>query len=252
MRTFIGVVHLPPLPGSPRGGEGLQDATERALQDAVALRDGGVDGLILENFGDAPFSAGRVDAATVASMTTIALRVRDVCPDLQFGINVLRNDPIAALAIAQAVNAEFIRVNIHTGAMVTDQGLIQGDARGTLLERRRLGSQTRIASDILVKHAVPLGDPTLEDVARDTAHRGLADVLIVTGSGTGRPHDPARVARVKAAVPHLPVWVGSGITLDTASHLKADGAIVGTALHVDGDIVKPIDRARVESMREAL
>ncbi|MCA9569951.1 MAG: BtpA/SgcQ family protein [Myxococcales bacterium] len=249
--TFVGVVHLLPLPGSPRGGT-LADALQRALLDAHALREGGVDAVIVENLGDAPYTAGTVDPVTVAAMTRIAGALRDVLPDQHLGINVLRNDALAALSIAHVVDADFVRINVHTGAMVTDQGLIEGRARDTLLERQRLGARVQLVVDVLVKHAVPLGNPDLADVARDTAYRGLADVLVVTGSGTGRPHDPARVAAVKNAVPDRPVWIGSGVTPPRARSLGAEGAIVGTWLHEHSDLSRPVDVDRVRAMRAAL
>lgn len=247
---FVGVVHLPPLPGSPRGGA-LEDALARAVQDVRTLRDNGADGVIVENLGDAPFAGDTVAPATVAQLTRIALAVREQAPDLALGINVLRNDAMAALAIASVTDAEFIRVNVHTGTMVTDQGVLQGQARRTLLERNRLGAKVRIAADVLVKHAVPLGEPDLADVARDTALRGLADVLIVTGSGTGRPHDPARLRTVKDAV-DVPVWIGSGLTPDGMASFEADGAIVGSWLHQDGDLNRPLDATRVRTMADLL
>ncbi len=249
-RTFIGVIHLPPLPGSPRGGS-LDAALARALHDIDALREGGADGVILENFGDAPFAPGPVEPITVAAMARIAAALR---PRFQgmFGINVLRNDARAALAIAAATGADFIRVNIHVGAMVTDQGLIQGDARSTLLDRARFGSGVQIAADVLVKHATPLGHPSLPAIARDTAYRGLADMLIVTGSGTGQPHDPVALRAVRRAVPDRPVWVGSGVEPAVASQLDADGAIVGTYLHEDGCLSRPLDVERVRAIRRAL
>ena len=239
-------MHLPPLPGSPRGGT-LERALARAVQDARTLAENGADGVIVENLGDAPFAGDRVSPATVAQLTRIGLAVREVAPSLVLGINVLRNDALAALSIAAAVGADFIRVNVHTGTMVTDQGVLEGRARQTLLERNRLGVRVKIAADVLVKHAVPLGEPDLADVARDTALRGLADVLIVTGSGTGRPHDPARVRTVRQAVDR-PVWVGSGVSPATFASFDADGAIVGSCLHTDGDLDAPLDAARVREM----
>jgi membrane complex biogenesis BtpA family protein len=248
---FVGVVHLLPLPGSPRGGS-WHAVLDRAVTDARALRDGGADAAVVENLGDAPYTAGAVDPWTVAAMTAIAGAVRAAAPELELGINVLRNDALAALAVAAAVGARFIRVNVHTGAMVTDQGLIEGRARETLQERNRIGCDVRIVADVLVKHAVPLGQPDIADVARDTHLRGLADVLVVTGSGTGRPHDPQRVRAVRQAVPGCPVWVGSGVTPETARTLEADGAIVGTWLHHDGALDQPVDVNRVRVMAEAL
>lgn len=246
------MVHLLPLPGSVRSSPGLTEVCARAEADARALAEGGADAVIVENLGDAPFTAGAVPPFTVAAMTRIALRVRDAAPDLHLGINVLRNDARAALGVAAATGAAFIRVNVHTGVMVTDQGLIQGDAQGTLLERNRLGARVGLAADVLVKHASPLGEVRLEDVARDTFHRGMADVLIVTGSGTGRPTDPGEVARVRQAVPEATVWVGSGTTPENVRAFGADGYIVGTWLHRDGDLSQPVDPDRVRRMRDAV
>ncbi|MEQ1505366.1 MAG: BtpA/SgcQ family protein, partial [Myxococcota bacterium] len=195
-------MHLQPLPGAPRRSPGLDAVLRRAVDDARALADGGADAVIVENFGDAPFDRTTVGPATVAALTRIAAEVRSALPPtVELGINVLRNDALAAVGIAAAVGATFVRINVHVGAMVTDQGVIEGDARATLLERNRLGVDLRIVADVLVKHAVPLGAWSLEDAARDTAERGLADVLVVTGAGTGRPTDRDDVRRVRAAAP---------------------------------------------------
>jgi hypothetical protein len=169
---------------------------------------------------------------------------------------VLRNDALAAIGIAAAVGARFVRINVHVGAMVTDQGVIEGEARRTLLERNRLGPDAagvRIVADVLVKHAVPLGAWDLATAARDTAGRGGADVLVVTGAGTGRPTDPRDLATVRAAAPGVPVWVGSGATPETLGAFgPLDGAIVGTWLHRDQDLSAPVDATRVRQIREAL
>lgn len=253
-RQFVGVVHLMPLPGSPRGGPGLAEVEARAVADARALADGGADLAIVENFGDAPFARGSVDAATVALMTRITCAIRTACPDLAVGINVLRNDAIAAVAIAAATDAQWIRVNVPTGAAWTDQGLITSDARATLLERRRLGVTVRIAADVAVKHATPAGTTDLAQLAHDTWTRSGVDALLVTGTATGAPADPSHLATVRIAAPHAPVWVASGVALQTVGAILANahGAIVGTALHRDGDLAAPLDPARVRAMRTAI
>lgn len=186
-------------------------------------------------------------------MTLAAAAVHDAAPGLALGINVLRNDAAAALGIAAAVGASFIRVNVHIGAMVTDQGVIQGEARRTLLDRRRLDADPiRVAADVRVKHAAPLGDWPLDVAARDTFHRGHAEVLIVSGTGTGAATNPSDVAVVKAAVPSAELWLGSGLTPDNADQYSAaDGAVVGTWLHADADLRRPLDPRRVAAMRAA-
>lgn len=250
---FIGVIHLLPLPGAPRSGPGIAAVESRALADARALREGGVDAIIVENLGDAPFAGEDVEPITTACMTRIAWALRREAPDIQLGINVLRNDAAAALSIAAAVEADFIRVNVHIGAMVTDQGPLYGRARETLLLRQRL-RPVAIAADVLVKHAVPLGDPAIEDIARDTAYRGGADALIVSGRGTGLPTALDDVLHVRDATPNTPLWIGSGVTPETAGTLSAhvDAMIVGTFLHHSSDLDLPVDVDRVREMNRAL
>jgi membrane complex biogenesis BtpA family protein len=226
---------------------------ERALADAAALVAGGADGMIVENYGDAPFTAGPVDPWTVAAMTRIARAVRQACPQGLLGVNVLRNDALAALAVATAVEADFIRVNVHTGTMATDQGLITGSARETLMERNRLGTSVAIAADVLVKHAAPVAPISIEQAARDTWKRGRADALIVTGPATGQPTDPGDLHRIRDAIPEAPLWVGSGLGPENASEYRTliDGAIVGTWLR-SGDLAAPVELDRVREMRAAL
>lgn len=227
---------------------------KRAAEDARAIAAGGADAIIVENIGDAPFAAGQVDHFTVASLTRAAMAIREAAPDLPLGINVLRNDARAAMAIAVATDASFIRVNVLTGVMVTDQGVIQGEARDLLLDRNRLGADIKIAADVLVKHAVPLGSPNLRDVARDTFNRGGADALIVTGSGTGQPLDLKELERVHRVVPQAPIWAGSGMTPSLASGARqfVDAMIVGTWLHEKSDLELPVQAERVEALLEVL
>jgi uncharacterized protein len=247
---FIGMIHLQSLPAGPRPSEGFSRVMRAAMEDAQALAEGGVDGLILENFGDAPFPAGPVEPHVVAFAAIVAARVKDLYPRLQVGVNLLRNDVYGAMGAAAAAGADFVRVNVHAGAMLTDQGILQGDAHRSLRYRRELGVPLRVAADVLVKHAVPLGPVELGSIAADTYRRGGADMLVVTGQGTGHGADPARVEIVRAAVPEAPIWVGSGVTLETARLWRrlVQGAIVGTALHQDGNIALPIDRERVRAM----
>ena len=156
--------------------------------------------------------------------------------------------------MASVSGADFIRVNVHTGVMVTDQGLIEGRARETLLYRKQLGSSLGIAADLLVKHASPLGSPDPVQLAYDTYHRGGADVLITTGSGTGQPVDALGLAHLREACEGIPFWIGSGLNLDNVSALGplCDGAIVGTALHEDGDLNAPLCLERIQAMVMAM
>lgn len=209
--------------------------------------------MIVENFHDAPFFAEVVPPVTVAAMTAICRELRAEIP-VEMGINVLRNDAAAALAIAAATGADFIRVNVHTGAMLTDQGIITGRAAETLRLRRQLGAErVRILADVLVKHAAPLGPQRIEDAVADTVERGLADGVIVTGTATGAAAMPEDVQRAAAATA-APVYVGSGISAENAGQYvpPAAGVIVGSWLKVDGIVANPVDAARVRALKERL
>ena len=252
-KEIIGVVHLLPLPGSAGWKGDLEAVIGSALRDTEALVGGGVDAVIFENFGDVPFLSGPVPPETVAAMAVIIETVAGQV-DVPFGVNVLRNDPIAALGLAYATGGEFIRVNVHTGVMVTDQGIIEGGAAKTVRRRSGLGAKVKVLADVLVKHAVPLGEQDIRDAAKAAVHRGLADGLIVTGSFTGEEADLSDVKAVKEVVPGgTPVLVGSGVTeANIGTYLEwADGVIVGTSLKRDGVVSNPVDQGRVARLVSA-
>ncbi len=248
-KPIIGMIHLLPLPGSPRYGGNLEGVIERALLDAKALEEGGVDGVLVENFGDKPFRRDRVGPETISSMT-LALKSVLESVSLPAGVNVLRSDCISAIAIAAVTGAKFIRCNVFTDTMVTDQGLIMPCAWGALSYRRALGADVKIFADVLCKHAIPLVPIKLEDSAMTAAYRGLADAIIVTGPETGASPKPKDVERVKRAVPEFPVLVGSGLRPENARDLLkyADGAIVGTYFKEGGDIEGRVDVERVRNL----
>jgi len=259
-KPVVGMVHLPPLPGAPKSDGEIEAVREAALRDARRLAEGGVDALMLENFGDAPFYPDDVPKHVVASMTRVAGAVADAV-DLPLGVNVLRNDGAAALSVAAAVDAAFVRVNVHVGARVTDQGVVEGRAHETVRLRERLGCDAAILADLDVKHSAPLasrGAGTDDGVDAETVaepvERGLADGVVVSGASTGHAVPAERVAAVADARDEAgldaPVIVGSGVSASNAADLfaVADGAIVGTALKSGGETTNPVDVDRVERL----
>ena len=244
----VGMVHLPPLPGSPGWGGDMAAVLAAARADAAALAAGGAGAVMVENYHDVPFFAERVPPETVAALALAAAAVREACGGRPVGINVLRNDARAALGIAAAVGASFVRVNVHTGAAVTDQGLLQGRAAETLRARRSLAPGVGILADLHVKHATPLTPRPAVEEAADLRRRGLADAVIVSGAATGAAADPGELAAVREALPDCPLLIGSGATRDNLSGFLpgADGFIVGTSLQVAVDGARPrIDPQRV-------
>jgi membrane complex biogenesis BtpA family protein len=246
-KPIIGMLHVPALPGSPANKFSLHRITDSVLKDADALADGGIDGFIIENFGDVPFYPGTVPPHTVAFLTAIAQEVRRGFERLPLGINILRNDAKSGLAIASAVGARFIRVNIHAGARLTDQGLIEGAAYETLRYRKLLGSNVMIFADAAVKHSTPLAPRDLADEVEELVSRACADAIVITGRATGRQTAVDHLKIAKAAAGSAPVLAGSGVEIsDVANVLSiADGLIVGTTFKVDGVTANPVDLERV-------
>lgn len=249
------MLHLGPLPGSPLYSGSASAIRDTLLRDAELLVKGGVHGLMIENFGDVPFYPSRVPAYTVAHVTALAAEVRRLYPDTPLGINVLRNDGLSALAVAHAVGAAYVRVNVLSGARVTDQGLIQGIAHDLLRERKLLGADAiKIFADVDVKHSAPLAVRPLHDEVDDTLERGLADAVIASGAGTGKPTDLEKLKLIKRSAGRVPVFIGSGITAETVQNYvpHADGFIVGTYFKVDNVPTNPVDPARVRALLSKL
>jgi len=251
---LIGMIHCRPLPGAPGWCGELAAVVRLATADAEALAAGGAGALMLENYHDVPFHPGRVPAETVAALTAVAMAVRRTAPALPLGINVLRNDGLSALAIAAVAGASFIRVNVLSGATVTDQGLIQGEAAELLRTRDRLCPRVGVLADLDVKHGRPLAARSPRQEAADLRHRALADGLILSGENTGAVTDPALVAAVRRALPDCPLLIGSGAAAgNVGNYPEADAFIIGTSLQRTGpDGRGSIDRERVARCASAV
>ena len=190
-KPLIACIHLMPLPGSPRYAGTMREIYDTALAEAAIFAQYAIDGLIVENFRDAPFYPHALPAETIAALTAVTREIVRVAP-VPVGVNALRNDAQAALAIATAAEADFIRVNVHMGTVVSDQGLIQGNSHATLRLRAALRSHVLIFADAGVKHATPLADRGLATEVRDLTERGLVDAIIVSGDYTGAAYEPGR------------------------------------------------------------
>jgi uncharacterized protein len=185
-------------------------------------------------------------------MTRATLEVKEAT-GLALGVNVLRNDALAALAVATVSNASFIRVNVLTGSMFTDQGLIEGNAAEVARSKQMLNPEISVLADVMVKHAVPPAGLTIARAATDTWERGGADALIVSGPATGARIELDEARRIREALPEAKMLVGSGASSSTLGELSAvvDGCIVGSAIKVDGKATHPVDPELAKALVEA-
>jgi len=198
-----------------------------------------------------PFKPTHVDPQTIAA---IAIAVKEIVDsiDLPIGVNILRNDAMGAMAIASVTGAQFIRINVYMETMVTDQGIINACAHELVRYRKALGVDIKILADIHVKHAISIVPRAIEEVAMDSAERGMADGLIITGLRTGAEVDLKEIAKVKGAVPDTPIFAGSGVNATNVMEVleRCDGAIVGTDFKVEGKAENPVDKRRVKKLME--
>jgi len=253
--VLIGMVHLPPLPGSPQFSGDRAELRATACTDARTLVESGFDGVMVENFGDRPYHPDDVPKHTVAELTAA---VSEIDIDHPLGVNVLRNDATAAVAVGAATGAAFVRVNVHTGERVTDQGRLAGQAHKTVRLREQLDTDISILADVAVKHSASTGERPVGALAEDAIERGLADGVIVSGPATGEPTAADELRAVLDARDscsrQVPVFIGSGVTADNAAELLelADGAIVGTAVKKGGQTRNRVDTERATELVESV
>jgi uncharacterized protein len=255
-KTVIGVIHSLPLPGSPNyDGEPMEDIVAFAVAEAGRYKDGGVDGLIVENHGDIPFAKpdhlGPETAAAMAVMTDAVRRQSG----LPIGVNILANGAVQALAVAKAAGAAFVRVNQWSNAYVANEGLMDGPAGEAARYRAWLRAKSvRIFADVHVKHGAHAitGDRTITELARDNEFFD-ADVAIATGQRTG---DSATMEELQtiASGTSLPVAVGSGVTPDNVGDIftVADAVIVASYLKHEGAWWNPVDPDRLQVFMQAV
>ncbi len=227
----------------------MEEVIETSVSEAKALAGIGFPALLVENFGDVPFHADRSDPETVAAMTLAVRSVKEATGN-PVGVNVLRNDALGALAIAAVTGAAFIRVNVLSGIMYTDQGPILGRADELARRRANLAPEVEVWADVMVKHATPPPGLDIRQAAEDTVTRGLADAVIVSGPGTGAEPDVHEAGLVRSVIPEgTRLVIGSGAGIGNLGRLAevADTVIVGSSIKIDGLATSPVDISRATS-----
>ncbi len=257
-KPVIGVVQLLPLPGSAGWDGQLTQVIARAEQEATALASGGVDGILIENFHDAPYPRDRMDTAGAIAMAQIAHRIQHFT-DTPLGISVLQNDPETALAIAMNVGARFIRVPVLVGTLISEAGMIEGKLNEMVAYRQRLqaADHIRIFANVTMNHIIPAPQRQapwkaplayLEQVIQAIRRHNVADALILSD----REVSPEDVIELRKTA-EMPVLAGDSLTPDQvgAYYLHADGLILADGIKKDPiagmDSRTTVDLTKVEA-----
>jgi membrane complex biogenesis BtpA family protein len=251
------MLHLPALPGSSNSKLSVREITEFVLLDTQILYDAGIHNMVLENLGDAPYYKYNEKHHITSFMTKIGFEIIQKFPEVSLGVNVLRNDAYSSLAIAKALesNCKFIRINVLTGAYVTDQGIIEGESASINDYRRKIqATDVQIWSDVRVKHASPIVNRPLEDEIKENLERAGASKIILSGSMTGKKVDMSVLKEVNEIISVDKIAIGSGITPENISEYKdsASNFIVGSSLKKDNIISNPIDKNKVSQLLKEL
>lgn len=249
-KPVVGVIHVGALPGTPASAHGVEALSRLAAREAALYRDGGVDGLMVENMHDVPYLRGSVGPEVVAAMAVVARAVKAEA-GLPVGVQILAGANVESLAVAHAAGLDYVRVEAYAFAHVADEGLIQSSAAELLRFRRRIGADgVRVWADVKKKHSshAITADVTLgETCAAVEFMRG--DAVIVSGTATG---EPPRAGDVREAKSHcrLPVLLGSGVGPENVAEFydAADGFIVGSYFKEGGFWANTVERARVERL----
>lgn len=160
--------------------------------------------MLVQNRGDRTFAAQRASPDVVAGVAVAAQAVMEaVGTRVRVGVHVLRNDVVASLGVARAVEAHFVRAAVLTGRSTSAQGTLPGDPDAILRYRTQVrGEGIELLADVASMHN-RRGVADVAEAARDAAFFGAADAVIV-GSAVERGDrsggvDPDLVRRFVAA-----------------------------------------------------
>jgi len=251
-RALIGVVHTGGLPGTPAGGQRIDQIVETAVAEARAYASAGFHAVMIENTHDRPYLKGSVGPEIVAALAVIGHEVLSAAA-VPLGVQVLAGANQSALAVALACGASFVRVEGYVFAHVADEGIIESSAGSLLRYRRAIGAdRIRVFADIKKKHSAHAltADVSLVETAR-AAEFFLVDGVIVSGIATGHAADVSEVQSVARAV-GVPTLVGSGVTLSNVhDYVDADALIVGSSVKHGGIWSGAVDESRARGLARA-
>ncbi len=240
------VVGLKALPGTTQNTLAFKAILLQAVKEARMLYDAGVRNIMIQNVNDLPMYV-HVGAQIVSYMTAIGYAIRQELPaDCVLGVSVLRDDADAMVAIASAIEADYIRPKAYVGAVVGIDGIHAGIVDQVLEMRYKLRCDVQVWPDIHDRSTSPLGDVSLVDACQQAVSQGLADALIITGKNFQESEE--RVRLVKDNLPGTYVFLGGGANTKNLSKVYElwDGAFVASCLKDTGNMTGDLDQNKLD------
>ncbi len=251
-KKLIAMVHVLPLPGTPKYGGSVQNIIDKALEEAEIYRNAGVDAIMIENMHDVPYLKREVGHEISTMMALIAEKIKSTTK-LPVGMQILAGANIAAISAAHTAGIDFIRAEGFVFGHVADEGFFESDAGELMRYRKKIGAEKiQVFTDIKKKHSSHsiTADTSVVETAK-AAEFFITDGVIITGSATGEAASVVDIVEVKKNV-NCPVLIGSGLTTENIEKYFnfADGFIVGSYFKRDGYWANEIDTSRVNKFVE--
>ena len=247
-KPIIGMIHVEALPGTPKFSNQIAAIIAKAVLEAEVYKNNGIDALMIENMHDVPYQKNDVGHEISSLMAIIAYQIKQKTK-LPLGIQILAGANHAAISVAKASGADFIRAEGFVFGHLADEGYIDSNAAALLRFRKQIEAENiAVFTDIKKKHSSHALTQDL-DIA-EIAHAAeffLSDGVIVTGMHTGSTANSDEINQVKKAT-NLPVLVGSGITFDNIADYMplADAFIVGSYFKKEGFWTNDLDPKRIQ------
>lgn len=227
----IAALHLPPmLAASHPDACSLTEVAGYALRNAQVAFDNGLDALYLQDLGEHPVARSSPEH-TIARVAVIGREIRRAYPRAVLGVCLMAHGARAPLAVAQAMEADFVRLKVYVGAMVKAEGLLEGCAREAVDYRAEIKAEdVRVLTDIYDRTGVPLAPLPLAEAARQAVTYGRSDGIVLTGANLDETF--RMVTEVAKAGLGVPLIIGGGVSTTTVARALelVDAVIVSTAL----------------------
>lgn len=238
---ILAMIQPEPFPGSYQNhGMTFEDVVSLAIDEVSMISEIGFDGYIIQNRNDAPIKQ-IAEIETVGYMSVLSYRLKQAFPNLIQGI-LVNWDGVASLAVAEASQADFIRVeHAYTGVEVGYAGMIEAQCVEILKLKKKLHSEIPVFADVYEVHYEQIGPKKIADAAWDSVKNAFADGLFIGGKNADESIEMIKKVRAKIGNT-VPVFLSGGATADNVAELMRyfDGVSVGSWVK-NGDMRNPID-----------